>query len=389
MANQARLAGNVARLASARRGAPRRGWALLQGIAVCGRCGRRMALRYSGPHGDYPVYQCSADQDNDGSPRCQEVRAFRVDAAVEEVLLGALAPDQIALAVAAVEQLEEQARVLERQWALKRERARYEAERARRQYDAVEPENRLVARSLERVWEERLRGVEAVEQACEAWRREQGVPLDEASRADVLALAQDLPRVWQTATAEERKRILRLVVREVALDQKREGGVVWLRISWQTGAASERRVQRHVRCYEECSSKDLLERRVRELNAAGMMDGEVAATLNAEGVMSARGTPFLHGTVHLLRKRWGIRTVKINGDAANPPRWPDGSYSIQGAAAALGITAQTVFDWLRNGRLTGRQLAKGQPWQIFLSDDQISTLRAQVRHTSQSKWEAL
>ncbi len=385
MANQTRLAGNVARLASARPGAPRRGWALLQGIAVCGRCGRRMALRYSGPRGDYPVYQCTADQDHDGSPRCQEVRAFRVDATVEDVLLGALAPDQIALAVAAVGQLEEQARVLERQWALKRERARYEAERARRQYDAVEPENRLVARSLERVWEEKLRGVEAVEQACEAWRREQGAPLDEASRADVLALAQDLPRVWQTATAEERKRILRLVVREVALDQKREQGVVWLRISWQTGATSEHRLQRHVRCYEECSSKDLLECRVRELNAAGMMDGEIAATLNAEGIMSARGTPFLHGTVHLLRKRWGIRTVKINGDATNPPRWPDGSHSIQGTAAALGITAQTVFDWLRNGRLTGRQLAKGQPWQISLSADQISALRAKVRRTSRSK----
>ena len=87
----------------------------------------------------------------------------------------------------------------------------------------------------------------------------------------------------------------------------------------------------------------------------------------------------------MLSKRWGIRTVKINGDAANPPRWPDGSYSIQGTAAALGITAQTVFDWLRNGRLTGRQLAKGQPWQIFLPDDQICALRAQVRRTSQSK----
>ena len=385
MANQKRLAGNVARPHRGQPGAPRRGWALLQGIAVCGRCGRRMALHYSGPRGDYPVYQCTADQDHDGSPRCQEVRAFRVDATVEGVLLDALNPDQIVLAVAAVGQLEEQARVLERQWALKRERARYEAERARRQYDAVEPENRLVARSLERVWEEKLRGVEAVEQACEAWRREQGAPLDEASRADVLALAQDLPRVWQTATAEERKRILRLVVREVALDQKREQGVVWLRISWQTGATSEHRLQRHVRCYEECSSKDLLECRVRELNAAGMMDGEIAATLNAEGIMSARGTPFLHGTVHLLRKRWDIRTVKINGEAANPPRWPDGSYSIQGTAAALGITAQTVFDWLRNGRLTGRQLAKGQPWQISLSADQISALRAQVRRTSQLK----
>jgi len=111
----------------------------------------------------------------------------------------------------------------------------------------------------------------------------------------------------------------------------------------------------------------------------------IAATLNAEGIMSARGTPFLHGTVHLLRKRWGIRTVKTNGDAANPPRWPDGSHSIQGTAAALGVTAQTVFDWLRNGRLTGWPLAKGQPRQIPLSADQISALRAQVRRTSRSR----
>lgn len=385
MANQRRLAGNVASRAAARPGAPRQGWALLQGIAVCGRCGRRMALRYSGPEGNYPAYQCLADQARVGGPRCQEVRALPVDALLERLLLEALAPDQIALAVAAVGQFEEEARVLERQWALKRERARYEAERARRQYDAVEPENRLVARSLERVWEDRLRAAEAVEQAYEAWRREQGSPIDETGRADVLTLAHDLPRVWQSATAEERKRILRLVVREVALDQKREQGVVWLRIFWQTGAVSEHRLTRRVRCYDECAGQDLLERRIRALNAAGKMDHEIAMTLNTEAVMSARGTPFLHGTVHLLRKRWGIRTVKVNGDAANPPRWSDGSYSIQGAAAALGVTAQTIFDWLQKRRLTGRQLAKGQPWQIHLPDEQISDLRDQVRRTNRSK----
>jgi Recombinase zinc beta ribbon domain len=385
MANSKRLAGNVASRAAARPGAPRRGWALLQGIVVCGRCGRRMALRYSGSHGDYPLYQCISDQSQDGSPRCQEVRALPVDATVERLLLEALAPDQIALAVAAMGQLDEEARLLEKQWALKRERARYEAERARRQYDTVEPENRLVARSLERVWEEKLRQVEAVEQAYDAWHREQGAPPGEADRADVLALAGDLPRVWRTAGATERKRILRLVIRDVALDQKREQGMVWLRITWQTGATSEHRLQRKVRSYADCAGTDRLERRIRELNAAGKMDHEIAAILNAEGIMSARGTPFLHGTIHLLRKQRGIRTVKINGTDANPPRWPDGSYSIQGAAAAIGITAQTVFDWLQKGRLQGRQLVKGQPWQISLSADQISNLQQQVRRTSRSK----
>lgn len=106
-----------------------------------------MSLRYTGPNGDYPVYCCRADHDLDAGPLCQEVRALPLDAFIEHILLDALTPDRIAIAVAALGQLQEEARRLEKQWALRRERARYEAERARRQYDAVEPENRLVARA--------------------------------------------------------------------------------------------------------------------------------------------------------------------------------------------------------------------------------------------------
>ena len=388
MANQARLAGNVARHAQGRPGVPRKGGALLQGIAVCGRCGRHMGVHYSGPHGSYPVYQCAADQTLTGAPRCQEVRALGVDAEFERVLLDALAPDQIALAVAAVGQLEAEARALDHQWSLKRERARYEAERARRQYDAVEPENRLVARTLERAWEEKLRQAEAVEQAYAAWRAEQAGTPSEAECAEVLGLTGDLARVWRAATAEERKRMLRLVVREVTLDQKRERGLVWMRITWQTAAASEHQVRRSVQGYNQYAETARLERRIRELNAAGLMDREVAARLNAEGLRTAHGTAFAGENVHLCRKRWSIPTVKINGVEANPPRWPDGSYSVQGAAAALGVTSQTVFKWLRRGRLTGRQLAKGQPWQIKLPDGQIAPLAAQVRRTRRSAKEA-
>ena len=388
VANQKRLAGNVARHSAGRPGVPRRGCALLQGIAVCARCGRRMGVRYSGPHGDHPVYQCSADQSVAGQPRCQEVRALGADAEFERVLLEALAPDQIALAVAAVGELEAEGRALEHQWGLKRERARYEAERARRQYDAVEPENRLVARSLERVWEEKLRQAEAVEQAYAAWRGEQAGALDDAECAEVLGLARDLPRVWRAATAEERKRMLRLVVQEVAIDQKRERGLVCMRITWQTGATSEHRLRRNVQGYAQYADTPRLERRIRELNAAGLMDAAVAAALNAEGLRTAHGAPFVGENVHLCRKRWGIPTVKINGVAPNPPRWPDGSYSVQGAAAALGVTSQTVFKWLRRGRLAGRQHAKGQPWQITLPDEQIAPLAAHVRRTSRSTKEA-
>jgi hypothetical protein len=119
-------------------GVPRKGNALLQGIVSCGRCSRRMCLRYSGPHGDYPVYMCVADHSADGEPRCQEVRALIVDAEVERVILTALRPDQIALAIAALAEVEQESHLLERQWSLKRERARYDAERARQQYKPVD-----------------------------------------------------------------------------------------------------------------------------------------------------------------------------------------------------------------------------------------------------------
>ena len=169
--NQKRLAQNSNSYTAGHMGVPKKGSALLQGVAVCGRCGRRMSLRYTGPNADYPVYCCRSDRDMAAGPLCQEVRALPVDALVEQTLLDALSPDQIVLAMAALEQIEAEASGLERQWALRRERARYDAERARRQYDAVEPENRLVARTLELLWEEKLRAAETIENEYEQWRR--------------------------------------------------------------------------------------------------------------------------------------------------------------------------------------------------------------------------
>jgi hypothetical protein len=313
-----------------------------------------------------------------------------VDTLVEHALLDALAPDQIAIALAAVGQLEEESRHLERQWTLRRERARYEAERARRQYDAVEPENRLVARSLERAWEEKLRAVEAVEQEHARWRSEEPLIIGAAERAGLQALGENLPRIWHAATtsAADRKRILRFVVREVVLDQRRLQGQVWLKIVWQTGATSEHRLQRSVRAYRDYIDLERLRQRITDLNAAGKMDKEIATMLNREGFVAARGCAFKGENVWLLRTRWGIPTVKINGVSTNPLRWPDGSFSIQGVAAELRMTPPTVFDYLARGLLVGHQLKKGQPWQIDLSDEQINRLRARVRYTRRSKKEA-
>ena len=391
VANQKRLADNLFRYEAKRPGAPRKGRALLQGIAVCGLCGRRMFLRYSGPNSDHPVYRCTTDHDQEGRPRCQEVRSLSVDAEIERLVLAALAPDQIALAFAALGQLDEEARVLDQQWSLKRERARYEADRARRQYDAVEPENRLVARSLEKVWEEKLRQVELVAQEHEQCRRERQPALTETHRKAILTLGDSLPRAWHatTTTSEERKRMLRLVIKEVILDQNRERGFVWFQINWQTGAVTDHRLQRRVQDYAQHADLAGLKQRIAELNSEQKIDAEIACALNNEDYISALGAPFSSGTIYILRKRWGIKTVKINGVADNPIRWPDGSYSVQGAAKILGISPVTVFVWLKKQRLPARQLAKGMPWQIDLSDQLIAEIRNHEPRNSRSQKEAL
>jgi DNA invertase Pin-like site-specific DNA recombinase len=392
--NQARLQDNQQRYEAEHPGAPRRGQALRQGIVICGRCGARLRLRYSGPQGQYPVYECSVAKQAYNHPRCQEVRALPLDAAVAQQCLAALEPDKVALALATLEQVEREAQALQRHWQLRLERARYEVERARRQYNAVEPEHRLVARSLERQWEERLRAVEELEQAYQRWSIQQPVALTDSDRQAILALSADLPSVWQavTTTNADRKRLLRLVIHSILVDTKREPGRVWYQINWQTGATSEHGFIRKVLRYEDYPQLETLQRRLEQLHAAGQIDAEIAANLNAEGFRTARGGYFKGGTVWLLRQHCQIPSAKENGNQDNPSRWADGTYSVAGVAEAVGVIPGTVYKWLRQDRLKGGQIAKGMPWKISITPPEIASWREYVngvRRIKRSKMEAV
>jgi hypothetical protein len=308
---------------------------------------------------------------------CQRVRGHRIDTEVERLVLDALTPDGITLALAAFDELNADAKLLERQWGLKRERAEYEMQRAHRQYDAVEPENRLVARSLETLWEDKMRAVERIEQAYERWRAEQDAAIGPSDRARIIALGRDLPTLWQHAAITERKEILRLVISDVVLDQRRAKGKLWFAILWQTGARTEHWLVRPTRCYDDHAHVDRVKERIAVLNAAGHIDREIADALNAEGLTNTAGRPFHTYSVNQLRKQWGFPTVKINGTGHNPLRWPDGSYSAQGVAEAVGVAVAVVRAWLRKGGLTGRRVGPAMPWQIDLAPEDIARLRAQ------------
>jgi DNA invertase Pin-like site-specific DNA recombinase len=391
VANQQQLRANRLAYREDQHGVPRQGQALLQGILRCGRCGALLHLRYSGPHGDFPVYVCSNDARQFGGKRCQEVRAMALDAQVERLFLEALRPDQLAIALAALEQLEQAEQAEKKQWQLRLERATYEAQRAERQYLAVEPENRLVARSLERQWEEKLRAIEVVERDYQSWQQQRLVALTEADRQAIVALGADLPALWSAPStgSVEHKQMLRLVIREVIVDGRRERGRVWFQVNWQTGAHQEYWYTRGVQSYDEYVDLEAVQQRVRDLNAAGKMDHEIAAMLNAAGYQTARRQVFSGNVIWLLRQKWHIPTVKLNGKEHNPAQWEDGTYSIEGAAALLGVFPGTIYKWLRTGKLTGHQLAKGLPWKVQLTPADRTRLQEWLRRARRLKKEAL
>lgn len=363
------------------RGVPGKGNALLQGIIVCGCCGRHMSVGYSGPRGDYPVYRCAADAREYGGPRCQEVRGPGLDAAVERLVLEALEPERIRLALDALAQLELEAETRDKQWQLRLERARFEAQRAQRQYQSVEPEHRLVARNLEQLWEEKLRALEAAEQAYTTWRREQQIEITAEDRHEILTIGENLPGVWRapTTTMADRKHLLRLMVTEVIADQRRLPGKLWFQINWQTGASSVHEVVRYGVSYHQYVDGAQIEQRIRQLHTAQKTDQQIAETLNTEGYRTTRGEPFRLQNIWHLRQRWQLACVKVGDMSADGLRWNDGTYTIRGVMQALAVSKATVHCWLKQGRIQGIQLGPYMPWRFQLTPTEIETLRAQVR----------
>lgn len=219
--NQHRLHDNCTSHPDDRRGPTREGTALLQGIVLCGRCGRRMTVHYLAD-GVTPIYHCSRAYHLLGEPICQTVRGNGVDAAVAQLFLEAMQPAQLEISLATLAQIEARAHQIEAQWQCRLERARYEAEVARRRLFAVEPEHRLVARTLERDWNDKLAAVERLERDALTWPKPTVLLISPSERQRILALAQDLPTLWwaDTTTSGERKQLLRCLIKDVTLTRK-------------------------------------------------------------------------------------------------------------------------------------------------------------------------
>jgi DNA invertase Pin-like site-specific DNA recombinase len=345
LANQARLAAN-----NTQRGArpPREGAALLQGVVLCGSCGRAMTTYY--PSGR-PAYACSRSH---ADPRrqagCRSLTAAVVDGAVSRRLLEMVAPDQIALALAAAGQVAERRARASRVVELQVERARYEAERAERAFHLCEPENRLVARSLEQRWEAKLAALLEAEAALATEQAQlEKTPLP--ARTELEALARDLPELWgaPTTSDKDRKRLLRALVADVTLTCDSVGDQVRVGIHWRSGATEELVVTRRGFGHNRTSSEAV--ELVRRL--ADRSNEEVAAELRAAKLCTSTGQRFDMAAVRRLRYMYRIPST--------PTRWPlqSGELSVREVAARLGISIHAVYYWIGHGMLPARRTEAG------------------------------
>ena len=278
------------------RGAVREGGALLQGIVSCGKCGRRMTVRYMSD-GQRPIYVCAQLHNQFAAPTCQFTRGDGIDTAVAQLLLAAIEPAQLTIALEAIEHLEAQARTLDHQWQLRLERARYEAERAQRRYAEVEPEFRLVARNLERDWNEKLTVLDQLERDYAEIAPTASTHVSEAQRQGIVDLVHDLPALWQaeTTTHAERKQVLRLLIKDVMLTKLEK--TVRVDVRWQTQACSTLVVTRPKPAYVVRRTAPEVLDRIEQL-AQHHTDIECAKRLNDDGYRSGQGGAFTASKVN-------------------------------------------------------------------------------------------
>jgi DNA invertase Pin-like site-specific DNA recombinase len=379
-ANVARMAAN--RQTAAAPGAPRDGAALLSGLLRCGRCGgHRMSVRYpdgTGRARSVHGYTCSFYQANYGTGgSCQHVSGPALDSYITSQVLEAVAPAALEVSMAAAAQAEDERAMLGKLWWQRVERARYAADRARRQYQLAEPENRLVARQLEAGWEEALAETARLEADCQRFTEEQPATLTTAERAAIQAVASDLPRVWHAAstTQADRKELLRILIQDITVNVAGNSEIVEVIITWAGGHQSAGQAIRPVGRLDQLSYYPALLARVTELAEAGQTSRQIADALNAGGFRPPKRTSRFTGEqVRALITQRGIRR-QPKGRPAALTHLPPGQWSVPSLAAELAMPVPTIYTWIYRGWITARHAPASRCWIITAGDQQIRQLR--------------
>ena len=359
-------------------GPAREGLALLQGLLLCGNCGHALTVRYRGNGGICPTYQCNLlRREGLATKSCMVFRCDLLDGVIAEEVLKALQPAELELALAALHELESRDQSILRQWQMRLERAEYEAALAERRYQEVDPANRLVAGTLEQRWNDALVHLENLKKEAAEFQRQEAHVTTPEQKAQVLALARDLPRLWHVPTTQskDRKRMLRLLIKDITVEKASNQKQLLVHIRWQGGACSDVSVQLPLNIADRVRYPSAVIDKVREL-ARHLRDREIADQLNREGQASAKGLSYTVKIVQWIRCRYRIPPVEL--------KKPE-ELTVRQMAERFGTSDQVVYYWIEHNVIPSRRIQPGMPHWITLSGQDEQRLREWVSRSRRIK----
>jgi excisionase family DNA binding protein len=371
--NQRTISGNANMKGEMVKGSVRNGGGLLIGLLRCGHCGRKLKVQYNALR-SVARYVCNDASLNDGRrTKCIAFGNMRIDAAVSAEVLRVIAPLGLDAAAAAIMDRERAGAEGLRQKELALEQARYEAARAHRQYDAVDPENRLVAGDLERRWNERLAELARLEEELRVLRETWPPAITDVERAEISALGAELPRLWNhpAASAATRKRILRTVLEEIVVTV--EPGQLRLALHWKGGDHTTLAVAKNRSGQHRWKTSAATEELIGDL-ARLVPDPSIASILNRLGVRTAKGHTWTQQRVRAFRNDHGIAVYR-DGERAER-----GEVTLEEAAGRLGISKMTVARLIKDRLLPAKQTCIGAPYVIQEADLNLPTVRHAIEN---------
>lgn len=376
--NQQKLADN--RTLGKMLAAPRHGPSVLAGLVVCGRCGHRMMVGYANASAQQTLrYSCQRDAIDYGGSRCQSLSGPVLESLVSERLLHVVSPASLQLSLAATADIERERGQLDDHWQQRLARSRYEVEQARRQYAAVDPEHRLVARELERRWDESLRADEQLQADYMRFQRDCPKDLSPHEHEQILALSQNLPALWHADTTmpEDRQMVARLLLDQVTVTVEGDTDRVDVELRWAGGFISRHALERPVQTYEQLSNYQELIARIEALRAERRTLSQIAQTLNAEGFHPPKRSPrFTKGILsHLLRER-AVRAGVLPRSTVDQHSLKPNEWWLVALAAELSMPIATLHRWQRVGWISSRKVPlAGGRWAIYADADEINRLK--------------
>jgi DNA invertase Pin-like site-specific DNA recombinase len=385
--NQRRIAENQAHAAA--KGPPREGPSLLGGLAICGRCERQMDVHYSGRDKKLR-YACRAGTDDCQGPACQSLSGQVLDELVTEKIMAVLKPAALELSLNAAGELQKERERLDKNWQQRRERASYETARIERQYHAVEPENRLVARELERRWEAALQELQKLEQEYARFRQTHPPTLSNDEREAVLSLSRNLPTLWNASntSASDRQRIVRLLVERVVVNVQGSTDHVDVTLHWAGDFTSQHELLRPVQRYDQMADYGRLTARIGELRNQNLSIAKIAEQLNLDGFHPVKQTGKFQSDIvrrlmrRLDRKLPGSSAKALTG-ILNENEW-----FVVDLASQLKTPKNTLLAWIKRGWVrVARQLPGYRGRVICWADaEELDRLR-QLRQTKHGWWD--